>query len=199
MTVLLTYAESEPTRVLDATRHPGEIGERLGPHGLLFERWTPAAEARLGATTHAPASEADVLTAYGQEIERLKHARGYLSHDVVRMQREPGDSAWPVKAQAARAKFLEEHRHAEDEVRFFVAGTGLFSLRLSGYVFQLLCGQGDLLSVPAGTRHWFDMGSKPSFCALRLFRSPEGWVASFTGDAIANRFPSYDELAAQWR
>jgi 1,2-dihydroxy-3-keto-5-methylthiopentene dioxygenase len=38
------------------------------------------------------------------------------------------------------------------------------------------------------------MGPEPAFCALRFFNNPEGWVATFSGDPIAERFPRIDEL-----
>ena len=94
----------------------------------------------------------------------------------------------PDKA-ALRQKFLNEHTHAEDEVRFFVAGRGLFTLHLGDQVHEVLCEKDDLISVPAGTRHWFDMGPEPYFVAIRVFTNPAGWVANFTGDDIAARFP----------
>ncbi len=93
---------------------------------------------------------------------------------------------------ALRSKFLAEHTHAEDEVRFFVEGQGLFSMHIGQEVLVTLCERGDLISVPAGTRHWFDMGPTPSFCALRFFNNSAGWVATFTGDSIAERFPRLD-------
>jgi len=33
------------------------------------------------------------------------------------------------------------------------------------------------------------MGPNPNLKAIRLFTTPEGWVANFTGDKIADRFP----------
>ena len=50
----------------------------------------------------------------------------------------------------------------------------------------------DLISVPAGMRHWFDMGPAPNFTAIRMFTTPDGWVARFTGDPIASHFPAFD-------
>jgi len=94
--------------------------------------------------------------------------------------------------EALRQKFLAEHTHSEDEVRFFVAGRGLFCLHIGEQVLQVLCEADDFLRVPAGTRHWFDMGSAPRFTAIRFFDNPEGWVAQFTGDAIAKRYPLLD-------
>ena len=62
-------------------------------------------------------------------------------------------------------------------------------LRAGGKVHQCICMAGDLIRVPANKRHWFDMGPAPAFTAVRLFTNPEGWVAQFTGDGIARRFP----------
>ena len=98
--------------------------------------------------------------------------------------------------QALRQKFLAEHTHSEDEVRFFVEGRGLFCLHLGEEVLQVLCEAGDWIAVPAGTRHWFDMGPEPHFCALRFFDNPAGWVAEFTGDQIADHYPRLDDLGA---
>jgi 1,2-dihydroxy-3-keto-5-methylthiopentene dioxygenase len=96
-----------------------------------------------------------------------------------------------------RDKVLHEHTHADFEVRFFVEGRGLFNLRKNGKVYAMLCERGDLLSVPAGTTHWFDMGPQPQLKAIRLFAIAEGWVATFTGDKIADRFPRLEAPAYQ--
>ena len=106
------------------------------------------------------------------------------------------DPDWHATAAAARSKFLAEHRHAEDEVRLFVAGRACFYLHLEPEVFAVVCESGDLLTVPAGTRHWFDMGSDPEFAAIRFFEQPDGWIGDFTGDLIGERFPTLDQLVA---
>ena len=98
--------------------------------------------------------------------------------------------------QALRDKFLHEHTHDDFEVRFFVEGEGLFYLRVNGRVFAVYCTRGDLISVPAGMTHWFDMGAEPHLKAIRLFTTPEGWVANFTGSDIAERFPRMDDIEA---
>src|SRR5690606_23110267 len=94
---------------------------------------------------------------------------------------------------ALRAKFLDEHTHAEDEVRFFVAGKGLFNLHIDEHVYAVLCEKGDVISVRAGVKHWFDMGEYPRFTAIRLFNNPDGWVAHFTGDTIAEQYPLLED------
>ena len=88
-----------------------------------------------------------------------------------------------------RQKFRAEHIHTEDEIRFFVAGGGHFVIHANGRVYDAYCTEGDLISVPAETRHWFDAGPAPSFTALRVFTDASGWVAHFTGETISDRFP----------
>lgn len=184
MTHLRRYAETDPGTAEIDTTDGIEIAEALAEIGVRFERW-PTRELAADATND------DVLAAYAPEIEQLKAERGYRAVDVVRMVPDHPDRA------TMRTKFLDEHRHAEDEVRFFVEGEGLFTLHSDdGKVTAVLCTQGDLISVPAGTRHWFDMGPAPRFTAVRLFTNPEGWVAHFTGDDIASRFPRHEVVNA---
>ncbi|MFN6015358.1 MAG: cupin domain-containing protein, partial [Flavobacteriales bacterium] len=92
-----------------------------------------------------------------------------------------------------RAKFLAEHTHSEDEIRFFVDGRGLFWFNLENEpVFNLLCEKGDLISVPEGTKHWFDAGeSDPFVKAIRIFIDMSGWVPHYTGSALEKRFADF--------
>ena len=108
---------------------------------------------------------------------------GAGSADVVKLTPEHPD------APALRQKFLAEHVHTEDEIRFFVAGGGHFVMHVNGRIYDAFCVAGDLISVPAETRHWFDAGAAPHFTALRVFTDSSGWVAHFTGDGISERFP----------
>lgn len=169
---------AETGELLSETGRGDAIARALAEIGVRFERW-PTREVA-----------GDILAAYAPEIERLKAEGGYRSVDVISLAPDHPDR------ETLRAKFLSEHIHAEDEVRFFVSGEGLFTLHSQGRVFNILCVQGDLIRVPAGTRHWFDMGPRPSFTAIRLFIDPDGWVAHFTGDDIAARFPRHEPVAA---
>ncbi|HEV7159156.1 MAG TPA: cupin domain-containing protein [Caulobacteraceae bacterium] len=183
MSRLTIHRDDAPAIPLSTTGEANVIAEQLAEIGVAFERWA--------ATAPLPreADDAAVLAAYAGDIDRLKRRGGYQAVDVIRM--TPDNPA----AGELRAKFLAEHTHADDEVRFFVEGAAQFYLHGGGKVFMLVCEAGDLISIPAGTRHWFDMGPKPHFTALRLFISPAGWVADFTGADIAKGFPKY-ELAA---
>jgi 1,2-dihydroxy-3-keto-5-methylthiopentene dioxygenase len=181
MSILSVYHESNPQQPQKVLTHVEDIAATLGEVGVRLERWQASAPIAAGA------SPEEVIAAYRPEIDRLINERGYVTVDVVSMTREH-----PQKAEL-RAKFLEEHRHAEDEVRFFVDGRGLFTLHIDDKVYAVLCEKNDLISVPAGTRHWFDMGENPHFIAIRLFNNPEGWVAQFTGEDIAGRFPRLED------
>ncbi|MCG5242092.1 1,2-dihydroxy-3-keto-5-methylthiopentene dioxygenase [Azospirillum doebereinerae] len=177
---LTVYREHDAVRPEVITGDPAVLAGHLAMAGILLERWT--AEPVLPAD----ADTAAVLSAYAAPIQRLQRVRGYQSVDVVRMPRGTPDAA------ALRAKFLDEHTHTEDEARFFVEGSGAFYLHMDGRVFRVVCEAGDLLSVPAGTRHWFDMGPEPHLTAIRFFTRPDGWVAESTGDPISARFPGYE-------
>ncbi len=158
-------------------RDHDEIAARLDEAGVLLERWQADQPLPPDADPDA------ILAAYAPQVERLKERYGFQSADVIALTPEHPER------EALRAKFLDEHTHSDFEVRFFVRGRGLFYIHTGGAVYGVLCEGGDLISVPAGTRHWFDMGAAPDFQCIRLFTTPEGWVADYTGDPIARRFP----------
>lgn len=177
MSRLRVYDQREPTRPLVTQLDHAAIARTLGEVGVRFERWDASQPIVPGA------SQDEVIAAYKDDIDRLQREKGYRAVDVISLTADH-----PQKG-ALRQKFLSEHVHSEDEVRFFVAGEGQFSLHIGERVYDVLCEQGDLIGVPDGTRHWFDMGPNPHFVAIRLFTNPDGWVAKFTGEAIADSFP----------
>jgi 1,2-dihydroxy-3-keto-5-methylthiopentene dioxygenase len=177
MSRLRVYDQRDPARPLATLLDHAAIASALGEVGVRFERWQANKPVAPGAT------QEEVIAAYGDDIERLKREKGYQAVDVISL------TADHPQKDALRQKFLSEHTHSEDEVRFFVAGQGQFTLHIGERIYDVLCEQGDLIGVPDGTRHWFDMGPNPHFIAIRLFTNPEGWVANFTGEDIAERFP----------
>jgi len=156
-----------------------KICELLATKKIGFERWK--AEKPLSDK----ATPEEVAQAYKTSIDRILE-RGYKTFDVVSLYPDAPNAA------EARQKFINEHIHTEDEVRFFVDGSGMFYVHADGKVFMLLCTKGDFISLPAGTKHWFDMGPKPFFKAIRVFNNPEGWAGKFTGDTISEKFPKYE-------
>ncbi|MDK2777010.1 MAG: acireductone dioxygenase [Pseudomonadota bacterium] len=171
---------SHTTDLLFTTENPEKIRDRLADIGVRFEQW------RTDKAITPGASQEEVIDAYRKDIDRLIAEDGYQTVDVVSLSADH-----PQKADM-RKKFLSEHTHSEDEVRFFVAGEGLFTMHVGHEVYEVICKKGDLISVPANTPHWFDMGPNPNFVAIRLFNNPEGWVANFTGSDIATHFNRLD-------
>lgn len=180
MSTLQIFSVNQPHLAHFASADVAVIAEKLQQKGVTFEQW------HASAAITASSSSDDVLAAYATDITRLKQQGGYQTVDVISLSPSHPDKA------ALRQKFLDEHIHTEDEVRFFVRGQGLFCLHLGEDVYQVLCQQNDLISVPANTPHWFDMGSAPDFTAIRLFNNTEGWVAHFTGSPLARQFPLLD-------
>ena len=179
MSRLRIFSESDPDTPEFASYDPDFIATELHKIGMTFERWK---------ATHAVApgaSPEEVIAAYRHDIDRLIAERGFKTVDVVSI--APDNP----QREAMRTKFLDEHFHKEDEVRFFVAGSGLFTLHVDGKVYEIECVQDDLIAVPDSTRHWFDMGDEPNFIAIRFFTEADGWVGHFTGTDIAQRFPRY--------
>ncbi|MEB3335261.1 MAG: acireductone dioxygenase [Cyanobacteriota bacterium] len=164
----------------ESSEDPHHIRACLASRGIGFERWPARVELPPEAT------DAEILTAYAVDIARVQASGRYPTVDAIRLRPDHPER------EGLRRKFLNEHTHGEDEVRFFVEGRGLFCLHIADEVLLVLCERNDFLRVPAGTRHWFDMGSAPRFTAIRFFDNPEGWVAQFTGDPIAHRFPLLD-------
>ncbi|MDP2633460.1 MULTISPECIES: acireductone dioxygenase [unclassified Pseudoalteromonas] len=180
MSQLTIFADCNGSNALLTTDKASEMATELAKVNVRFEQW------QANATITETTTHDEIINAYNSDIERLKQQGGYKTVDVISLAK--GNPA----AEELRAKFLFEHTHSEDEVRFFVKGQGLFCLHINYKVYQVLCQQGDLISVPELTPHWFDMGSNPEFTAIRLFSNTDGWVAQSTESEIAKQFPLLD-------
>ena len=177
MSQLIIFDDLRPEKPVISTQNPESIALELAAIGVQFERWESPI-----AVSPEDAPEV-ILNAYKPYLDGLMGDIGAGSADVIKL--TPDNPAAP----ALREKFLAEHIHTEDEIRFFVHGGGHFVLHINGRVYDAFCEAGDLISVPANTRHWFDAGEKPLFTALRVFTETSGWVPHYTGDAISQRFP----------
>jgi 1,2-dihydroxy-3-keto-5-methylthiopentene dioxygenase len=180
MSLLAVYADTEPETPLASWTAAADIRRELAAIGVRFERVDAAVDLPEGA------GQDEILSAYKNVVDKERVAHGYTTVDVVRIRPDAPN------VDEARRKFLSEHTHTEDEARVFVEGSGAFYLHVGGRVYRIVCTRGDLISVPEGTRHWFDMGPRPLLAAIRFFVRPDGWVGHFTGDRIAERFPAYD-------
>jgi 1,2-dihydroxy-3-keto-5-methylthiopentene dioxygenase len=159
-------------------KNPSEIKRFMNERGIIFEQW------KASCNLQESDSQGTILEAYKHELDPYMKTHGYLSADVINVHKDTPN------LEVIRAKFLAEHTHSEDEVRFFVDGEGQFFFHLpdSKEVFKLLCEKGDFISVPKGYTHWFDLAPKYHVKAIRIFQTQEGWVANYTHSGIEKKY-----------
>lgn len=162
-------------------KDPKEIKSFFNARGLFFDQW------QADVVFEDTASQEEILKAYNSSLAPFMKTGGYQTADVITINKLTEN--YP----AIRAKFLAEHTHTEDEIRFFVDGEGLFWFNMEGQpVFNLLCEKGDLISVPAGVKHWFDAGSENPFVkAIRIFIDMSGWVPHYTESKVEEGFANF--------
>lgn len=153
------------------------IKKILNQHGILIEKWE--ANTKLADD----ADQETILAAYSHELKPFMEKNGYVTADVINV--NPQTPNLP----AIREKFMKEHRHSEDEIRFFVDGEGLFWFHLdNGEVLGVTCTAGDFMSVPKNFRHWFDLAPKFFVKAIRIFSNIEGWVPHYTNSGVDEKY-----------
>jgi 1,2-dihydroxy-3-keto-5-methylthiopentene dioxygenase len=154
-----------------------EVTAFLAGHGIEYETWTPTQAVSADAPPDA------ILAAYSHEIDALKQRGGYVTADVIDV--KPDTPNLDVML----AKFSREHWHDEDEVRFIIEGRGLFHVHPpDGPVFAIEVGPGDLIRVPRGTHHWFDLCVDRRIRAIRLFQDVSGWTPHYTESGVDKGF-----------
>jgi len=154
-------------------RKEGEIKDYLAKLGIDYERW------QLKVPAAPSASAQEILAAYAPQIDELKARGGYVTADVIDVNPQtPG-------LDAMLARFNIEHWHDEDEIRFIISGRGVFHVHpKQGPVIAIEVEAGDLIRVPLGTHHWFDLCSDRRIRAIRLFQDPSGWTPHYTGSGV---------------
>lgn len=161
-----------------------EAAKYLEGQGVIYERWDIS---RLQGTLQeeyalSDEQKNDILQLFKPEIEALSAKKGYQSADIVVL------SEKTPNLEQLLDMFVKEHHHAEDEVRFIVDGHGIFAIKgpADGVYFDVELEAGDLISVPEGTRHWFELMDDRKVKAIRLFTTKEGWAAIYEEEATAN-------------
>ncbi len=153
------------------------ITEYLASIGIEYQTWKPE------HPTTAEASQEQILAAYKKEIDQLKARGGYVTADVINVTPQtPG-------LDAMLARFSREHTHDEDEVRFILSGSGVFHIHPEGSpVAAIEVEAGDLIRVPRGTLHWFDLCADKHIRAIRLFQDPAGWTPNYTDSGVDKKY-----------
>jgi 1,2-dihydroxy-3-keto-5-methylthiopentene dioxygenase len=158
-------------------RSDADVTAFLAVHGIEYERWLPEHPLPANASSDA------LLAAYAREIDKLKARGGYVTADVIDVKPDTPNLDMML------AKFSREHFHDEDEVRFIIEGRGLFHIHPpEGSVFAIEVEAGDLIRVPRGTHHWFDLCAERRIRAIRLFQDVSGWTPHYTDSGVDKGF-----------
>jgi 1,2-dihydroxy-3-keto-5-methylthiopentene dioxygenase len=138
-------------------------------------------------TTEKPLSAAD-LEAHGVHfrhlgldravfqpvLDTLSTKNGYGTQDEVKLGPDTPNLAQVLK------KFDDEHLHSDDEVRFVLDGEAVFDIRSTDDRWmRVVVEAGDLIVVPKGRNHRFELGASGKVHCVRLFKDPSGWVPEY--------------------
>jgi len=150
-----------------------EIESYLSGIGIDYAKWENLKQ------VSEDASDQEILDGYADEIEALKQRGGYVTADVINIvPTTPG-------LDEMLNKFNKEHWHDEDEVRFIVKGHGLFHIAPEGGdVVSIEMEAGDMIRVPRGTKHWFNLCGDKTVRAIRLFQDVSGWAPHYTDSGV---------------
>jgi 1,2-dihydroxy-3-keto-5-methylthiopentene dioxygenase len=158
------FIESQQKTIVDEK----EIVAFLKPYGIWFEKW------QVDGRLKSDATDQDILNEYSSEIDAVKAKGGYVTADVINV------TASTPNLDAMLQRFNKEHIHTEDEVRFTVAGKGIFHLHPDGgLVFGVTVESGDMISVPRGMKHWFNLCDDRQIRCIRFFQDATGWTPHY--------------------
>ena len=111
---------------------------------------------------------------YQPTLDRLKTEAGYIEQDQVELLPDN------PKLDEICAKFVDEHLHDDDEVRFVLEGAGVFDIRSTDDRWMRVTVEaGDLIVVPAGRYHRFFLTEANHIRCVRLFKDASGWVPKY--------------------
>jgi 1,2-dihydroxy-3-keto-5-methylthiopentene dioxygenase len=112
--------------------------------------------------------------AYQAPLDALKTKNGYVEQDEVALR------PTTPNLDAICAKFVDEHLHDDDEVRFVLEGEGIFDIRShDDRWMRVKVEVGDLIVVPAGRHHRFLLTEQKNIRCVRLFKDASGWVPHY--------------------
>lgn len=156
-----------------------EIQKYMTIQGVILARWEAKAPLADNST------QEEILKAYSHELKPFMAKNGFVDADVVNIHKELGEET----LLALREKFMKEHTHSEDEIRFFVDGEGKFWFNFGeDEVYGLTCTRGDFISIPNNYKHWFDPAPNYFVKAIRIFSNKEGWTPHYTNSGVDARF-----------
>ena len=156
-----------------------DIARELAPLNVQLNRWSignnPDLKNLLAKDALSDEEKAQVLEALDGYFEQLKQTAGYQSRDLIVLHPEVPNLSTLL------AKFDTTHYHTDREVRYIIAGDGVFGfVRPDSTQVELTVQAEDYINVPANTEHWFELTPSQRIKAVRYFTTTEGWVPEYT-------------------
>ena len=182
MSRLSVYHQSLPEQPNKVLCHADDIARTLAEVGVGLEQWSVPAAVVLGL-------DVATLTNESQTLLAPLLAQGYVVDEVLSLK------AADAQGLVLRERFADEFCLDGEHSSLFLAGRGLVSLHIEDYVYEVLCERGDLLTLPAGTKHWVDFGERANMAVIRLNKPTQGVTVRRTGDTIASQFSRLEEWA----
>jgi len=158
-----------------------QIKEILSEYGIFYDVWGVD---RLPENLRkdyelSEEKQKEIIKAYEKELKELKEKMGYITEDIVVLWEKTPN------LEGLEAKFKREHHHTDDEVRFVIDGSGVFPVNIGDDIMDIYVEAGELIVVPAGARHWFELDENKKIKCIRVFKTPAGWEAIYEKDEKA--------------
>ncbi len=157
-----------------------DIARELAPLNVQLNRWSvgdnPEIHRLLAKDALSDEEKEQVLQALDSYFEELKASAGYQSRDLIVLHPEMPN------LNTLLSKFDPCHYHTDAEVRYIVAGEGIFGfVRPDGSQVELTVQAQEYINVPENTEHWFYLTPSQRIKAVRYFSTTEGWLPEYTG------------------
>ena len=172
-------------RLEDGTNYTklSDITRELASLNIQLNRWPVGdnleIQSLLAKDALTDEEKEQILQALDGYFEQLKASAGYQSRDLIVLHPEVPN------LNTLLSKFDRCHYHTDAEVRYIVAGEGIFGfVRPDGSQVELTVQQEEFINVPENTEHWFYLTSSQRIKAVRYFTTMEGWVPEYTSQEI---------------
>ncbi len=120
-----------------------------------------------------------ILQSLDNYFLELQQTAGYQSRDLIVLHPEVPN------LDSLLSKFNSCHYHTDDEVRYIIAGEGVFGfIRPDTSQVELTVEAEEFINVPANIEHWFHLTPAKRVKVVRYFTGTDGWVPVYTGKDI---------------
>ncbi|MEG4516721.1 MULTISPECIES: acireductone dioxygenase [unclassified Microcoleus] len=163
-----------------------DITRELASLNIQLNRWPVGDSAEIQNLLAKDAlddnQKEQVLQALDGYFQQLLESAGYQDRDLIVLHPDIPN------LDTMLSKFNKCHIHADDEVRYIVAGEGIFGfVRPDGSQVELTVQPEEFINVPANTEHWFYLTAARKVKAVRYFTTQEGWTPEYTDTEIRSR------------